>query len=78
MSTDRNAHELLRRLLGAPGPELTCEQCFDQIDRYVEIELEHGASRAGELVPGMRAHLDGCQACAEEHDSLRALLHRET
>jgi hypothetical protein len=24
-------------------------------------------------VPGMREHLDGCPACAEEHDSLLAL-----
>jgi hypothetical protein len=24
-------------------------------------------------VPGLRAHLDGCPACREEHESLRAL-----
>ena len=28
---------------------------------------------ADRAVPGMRAHLDGCRACREEHDSLRAL-----
>jgi hypothetical protein len=78
MSTDRNARDLLQRLLGAPGPELTCEECFEQLDRYVEVEVEHGAPRAGELVPGMRAHLEGCRACAEEHDSLLALVRRET
>jgi anti-sigma factor RsiW len=26
------------------------------------------------LVPAMRAHLEGCPACAEEHQSLRALV----
>ena len=32
----QEAHrKLLGRLLGPPGPELTCEQCFDQLDRYV-------------------------------------------
>jgi RNA polymerase sigma-70 factor, ECF subfamily len=25
-------------------------------------------------LPGLRAHLAGCQACREEHESLRALL----
>jgi anti-sigma factor RsiW len=66
--------DVLRRLLGPAEPELTCEQCFDELDRYVEVELEHGAARADELVPGMRAHLEGCQACDEEHRSLRALV----
>jgi hypothetical protein len=74
VSTDPNAQEdLLRRLLGPAGPELTCEQCFEELDRYVELELRHDTTRADELIPGMRAHLAGCQACAEEHASLLAL-----
>jgi hypothetical protein len=73
MSDEHDA--VLRRLLGAAGPELTCEQCFEQLDRYVELEV--AAEAADELVPGMRAHLDGCAACSEEHDSLRALVERE-
>ena len=32
------------------------------------------ASDADAAVPGMRAHLEGCPACAEDHASLRALL----
>jgi hypothetical protein len=73
--TDSDAHDdLLRRLLGPAGLELTCEQCFEELDHYVELELQHGAGRADELVGGMRAHLDGCQACNEEHASLRALV----
>jgi anti-sigma factor RsiW len=63
---------LLRALLGPDQPELSCEECFEQLDRYVELELA-GAS-ADEAVPGMRAHLEGCPACHEDHASLRALL----
>ncbi len=63
---------VLRRLLGPPGPELTCEQCFELVDEYVELELAETA--ADEAIPGMRAHLEGCSACREEHDSLFALL----
>ena len=76
MRENHEAHDqLLRRLLGAPGPELTCEQCFDELDRYVELEL--AGADADQLVPGMRAHLEGCPACHEEHLSLRALVQTE-
>jgi hypothetical protein len=64
----------LRRLLGPADPELSCEECFESIDRYVELELAHGPARADEAIPGMRAHLCGCQACDEEHRSLLALV----
>jgi hypothetical protein len=63
---------LVGRLLGPAGPELTCEQCFEQLDRYVELEL--AGADAETAVPGMRAHLEGCSACAEDHESLRAFL----
>jgi hypothetical protein len=60
------------RLLGPDGPELTCEQCFEQLDRYVELEL--AGAPADERVPGMRAHLEGCAACHEDHESLLAFV----
>ena len=59
---------LIKRFLGPTGPELTCEQCFDELDRYVELEL--AGAPADEHIPGMRAHLEGCPACDEDHDSL--------
>ena len=31
--TDRR--QPVARLLGPEGPELTCEQCFDQLDHYL-------------------------------------------
>jgi hypothetical protein len=60
------------RLLGPGGPEVPCDVCFDELDRYVELELR-GAD-AERAVPGMAAHLRGCPACWEEHASLTALL----
>jgi predicted anti-sigma-YlaC factor YlaD len=71
MHDDRREPEL-ERLLGPAGPELTCERCFELLDEYVELELE--SADADVRVPGMRAHLDGCPACREEHESLRDLL----
>ncbi len=69
---DTNLSMALLRLLGPAGPELDCDECFAELDRYVELELD-GAD-ADVLVPGLRAHLAGCPACAEDHESLRALL----
>jgi hypothetical protein len=62
----------IERILGPKGPELGCDVCFDLLDEYVELEL-CGAD-ADAAVPGMLAHLEGCPACREEHESLRALL----
>ena len=68
---------LLARLTGPAGPELSCEECFEQLDRYVELELELDRADADAAVPGMRAHLEGCPACNEDRESLRALLTSE-
>jgi len=68
--------QLLKRLLGPAGPEISCEECFDQLDRYVELELS-GAD-ADAAIPGMSAHLEGCPACGEDHRSLRALVEAES
>ena len=62
----------LRRVLGPAGPELTCEQCFEQLDRHVELTL--AGADADAAVPGMSAHLEGCPACKEDHESLLALV----
>lgn len=74
MSDARRADEetLLARLLGPADREISCEQCFEHLDRYVELELR-GAD-ADAAVPGMRAHLAGCPACGEDHESLRAFV----
>jgi hypothetical protein len=63
---------LLARMVGPSGPEITCEQCFDELDRYVELDL--AGADADAAIAGMHAHLAGCPACAEDRDSLRALL----
>ena len=68
----RDSERLLGRLLGPAEPEVSCEECFEQLDLYVEVARR--GEDADARVPGMRAHLDGCPACAEEHESLRALL----
>jgi hypothetical protein len=68
--TDRN--DRLESLLGPTGPDIGCDECFERLDEYVELELR--GPDADARIPGMREHLAGCPACREEHESLRALL----
>jgi hypothetical protein len=64
--------DTLTRLLGPAEPELLCDECFEKLDEYVELELQ--GAPADERIPGMRAHLEGCPACHEDYDSLRDLV----
>jgi hypothetical protein len=66
---------MLARLLGPAEPEVGCDVCFDELDRYVELEL--AGRDANATIQGLRPHLDGCPACREEYESLRALVRSE-
>jgi hypothetical protein len=58
------------RLLLGTGPYLSCDDCFAQLDQYVERR----AREPGYDEARMRAHLDGCGACAEEAETLLSLV----
>ncbi len=72
MTERTDLEQALDRVLGPAGPEVGCDECFDQLDRFVELEL--AGTDVDAALPGLRAHLDGCPACREEHESLRALV----
>jgi anti-sigma factor RsiW len=74
VSTDHRRHQLIARLLGPSRPEVSCEECFELLDQYVDLEL--AGEDADERLPGMREHLQGCPACHEDHESLRDLVAR--
>ena len=69
MTSDHRREQLLIRLLGPADPEVSCEECFELLDEYVELEL--AGADADRRLPGMREHLQGCPACHEDHESLR-------
>jgi hypothetical protein len=60
--------ELVARLLGPAEPEVSCDECFELLDEYVDLELR--GEDADARLPGMRPHLQGCPACREDHESL--------
>ena len=74
MGADRDP-SLIGRLLGPAGPEVTCDECFDRLDEYVDLEV--AGEDADARLPGLRAHLQGCPACREDHESLRDFVARQ-
>jgi hypothetical protein len=68
MTTTGDKRALLDRLLGPGEHEVTCDECFELLDQYVDLEAQ--GDDADTRLPGMRAHLHGCPACREEHESL--------
>lgn len=62
--------ETITSLLADTSPYLSCDDCFAQIDEYVERRLADSNFED----PAMKAHLAGCGACAEEAETLRELL----
>jgi hypothetical protein len=72
VNADSERRELIARLLGPAGHEVTCDECFELLDEYVELEL--AGVDPDRRLPGMREHLQGCPACSEDHDSLRDLV----
>jgi hypothetical protein len=62
--------KVLRSLTIDTEPWLSCNECFDRMDEYVE----HLLADLGYTEPLMATHLAACAACAEETQSLYALL----
>jgi len=72
VTTDHPNRDLITRLLGPAEPEVSCDECFELLDQYVDLEV--AGEDADARLPGMRAHLQGCPACHEDHESLRELV----
>jgi hypothetical protein len=72
MTIPDDKRALVERLLGPGEPEVSCEECFELLDEYVELEVSGADAEA--RIPGMRAHLAGCPACHEDHESLLAFV----
>jgi hypothetical protein len=52
--------------------ELSCDECYEEIDHFAEIELV--GKSAAEAMPLVQEHLENCQDCREEYEALMAAL----
>lgn len=58
-------------MLGPDEREIGCDECFDLLDQYVELDL--GGENYREMMPRAHAHFQGCPVCRDEYESLREL-----
>lgn len=59
---------LVRAALQTSDEELSCDECLDEVDRFVELELA-GLDPAAAL-PMVNDHLNKCGECREEFEAL--------
>jgi hypothetical protein len=63
---------LVRGILEAREVEIGCDECFEQLNRFVELRL-YGIDTA-QAMPLVEEHLHICGECHEEFEALLAAL----
>ena len=59
---------LLREIAETREVEIGCDECFEQVDRFVEMELS--GLNAARAMPLVQEHLEICGECREEFEAL--------
>ena len=59
---------LLREIAETREVEIGCDECFEQLDRFVEMELS-GLNTA-QAMPLVQDHLEICGECRKEFEAL--------
>jgi hypothetical protein len=63
---------MVRDVITARPDEIGCDECFEQLDRFVELKL--AGKNAAEAMPLVQDHLKRCGNCREEFEALLAAL----
>ncbi len=63
---------MVRNVLSARPDEIGCDECLEQLDRFVELTL--AGKDAGEAMPLVQDHLERCADCREEYEALLTVL----
>ncbi|MGD8245592.1 MAG: hypothetical protein PVI63_10415 [Anaerolineae bacterium] len=59
---------LVRNILTARSDEIGCDECLEQLDRFVDMKL--AGRDAAEAMPLVQDHLERCRDCHEEFEAL--------
>ena len=63
---------LLQHLAETDDTEISCEECFDLVSHYVDLQAAGQAD--GRTLPALQQHLRQCGVCREEYEVLRDLV----
>ena len=64
--------QMVRNVLTTQPDEIGCDECFERLDRFVEMKL--AGKNAAEAMPLVQDHLERCQDCREEFEALLTAL----
>ena len=64
--------QMVRAVITTRPDELACGECFEELDRFVEMTL--AGKNAAEAMPLVADHLRRCRDCHEEFETLLAVL----
>ena len=68
--TSRSPRDAVARLIADTSPYLSCDDCFERLDEFVEARLRDPQHTDAT----MQIHLHGCAQCHEEADALLELI----
>ena len=75
-SNDELDAAMLRRMVqgivSTRPDEIGCGECFEQLDRFVELEL--AGKDAAQAMPLVQDHLNRCRDCRQEFEALLTAL----
>ena len=67
---------IIKTILSVPEEEITCGECYDVIDQYVDM-LRAGQDPAT-VLPQVKEHLGQCECCDMEFRALISILEAAT
>lgn len=59
---------MLRAIIGTREDEIGCDECFEQLDKFIELKLKGRSPE--EAMPLVEDHLKRCKDCREEYEAL--------
>jgi hypothetical protein len=68
--------KMVRSISMTRQDEIGCDDCFEQIDQFVELKLQ--GKDAADAMPLVQEHLDRCGGCREEFEALLDCLRATT
>jgi hypothetical protein len=60
--------QMVRVVLSTRPDEIGCDECLDQLDRFVEMKL--AGKDVAQAMPLVHDHLERCRDCREEFEAL--------
>lgn len=64
--------QLVRGIMTTHPDEIGCDECFEELDRFVEMDL--AGKDVAEAMPLVQDHLKRCRECREEFEALLTAL----